>query len=82
MALAGSLVIENFGYGVSDAELPLFTGEDEPLIDEETGEQKVLAFKILTLEPAAGLAVEIRVAEAEWDGFLEQLAKDAVPAEA
>lgn len=74
MALAGTLVIENFGYGVSDATLPLFEAEDTPVIDEETGEQKTLECKILTIEPASGMRVEIRVAKEEWDSFLGVLA--------
>lgn len=71
MALGGTLVVENFGYGVSDAELPLFEN-GEPLLDEE-GQQKVMQFKILSLEPATGVRLEIRVAESEWKGFLDQL---------
>lgn len=74
MALGGTLVIENFGYGVSDATLPLFEAEDTPVIDEETGEQKTLECKILTIEPASGVRVEIRVAKEEWDSFLGVLA--------
>lgn len=72
MALGGTLVVENFGYGVGDAELPLFEN-DEPLLDED-GQQKVMQFKILSIEPASGLRLEIRVAAAEWEGFLDQLA--------
>lgn len=72
MALGGTLVIENFGYGVGDAELPLFEN-DEPLLDEN-GEPKMMKFKLLGIEPVSGVRLEIRVAESEWQGFLDQLA--------
>ena len=78
MDLAGNLVIENFNYGVSDAELPLFIGNDEPLIDEETGEQQTAKLKILYIEATPSTQIEIRVAEGEWDNFLAKLAEKPV----
>jgi hypothetical protein len=81
MALAGTLVIENFGYGVSEATLPLFEDEDTPVIDEETGEQRTMDCKILTIEPASGVRVEIRVAKVEWDDFLRVLGTSLNPSQ-
>ena len=77
MALGGTLVIENFKYGVSEAEFPLFD-EDGPMLDPETDEQRTVQCKIISMEPVAGVRVEIRIAEADWDNFLAEISKKKV----
>lgn len=77
MSFGGTLIIENFNYGVGEAELPLFEN-DEPMLDPETGEQKMLQCKILNIEPMTGLRLEIRVAESEWDNFVAELGKKSI----
>lgn len=77
MSFGGTLIIENFNYGVSDAELPLFEN-DVPMLDPETGEQKTMQCKILNIEPVTGVRLEIRVAESEWDKFVAELGKKPI----
>lgn len=73
MALVGKLIVENFTYGVSEVEFPLFEN-DEPLMDGE--EQKTATFKVISIDALPGAQLEIRVPLDNWDQFLKTLATE------
>lgn len=73
MPITGSIIIENFGWGVSDADFP---GVDV-LTGEPTGE--MLKRKVLLIAPAdaqgqtMGLGIEIRIDEDTFVRFVESM---------
>jgi hypothetical protein len=70
----GEMVIENFGYGFEDSELPLFHNETA----QPTGETaRVRDFVIATHPGGAVVKVRFRVGEM-WDEFSRQVTRAGI----